>query len=237
MQKCAFCSASFDASLMEGHQESCRLQQRRRERENCSQRPRAAQAAVSASSSPSTPSKTPSSSAVGTPLSPAEGNNIDDADEALCVVCWESPRVIAFVPCGHLVACAQCAAALKLCPICRQPRAALLRVDDSTVKRCVCKNCKQLIGPTFFDAHREICVMQMKQQAATQYGAEAAAQRNASLAAEEMNRICLNCHQCRKQKALLPCGHFILCAACADAAATCPLCLAPVRSTMAMFFA
>ena len=40
-------------------------------------------------------------------------------DRAQCVVCMASDRAVLFLPCGHAVACAGCAAGLRECPVCR----------------------------------------------------------------------------------------------------------------------
>ncbi|KFV72894.1 Baculoviral IAP repeat-containing protein 7-B [Struthio camelus australis] len=39
--------------------------------------------------------------------------------ERMCKVCMDRDVSVVFVPCGHLVACAECAPNLSLCPICR----------------------------------------------------------------------------------------------------------------------
>ncbi|XP_052096890.1 baculoviral IAP repeat-containing protein 7-A-like isoform X13 [Mytilus californianus] len=57
-------------------------------------------------------------------------SNLDDAellveenrqlrDQRLCKICLEFDATIAFLPCGHLVSCSDCAPALRKCPICR----------------------------------------------------------------------------------------------------------------------
>lgn len=56
-------------------------------------------------------------------------NRINDAYSTLyyCQICFENERKIRFVPCGHVVSCAQCAekimqeanASFRKCPICR----------------------------------------------------------------------------------------------------------------------
>jgi len=38
-----------------------------------------------------------------------------------CVVCLTAEPVMALMPCGHRCACADCAPALRMCPICRCP--------------------------------------------------------------------------------------------------------------------
>ncbi|XP_018594587.2 baculoviral IAP repeat-containing protein 7-A-like [Scleropages formosus] len=40
-------------------------------------------------------------------------------EERTCKVCLDRAVCIVFIPCGHLVACADCAASLQHCPICR----------------------------------------------------------------------------------------------------------------------
>jgi hypothetical protein len=38
-----------------------------------------------------------------------------------CVVCLENKREVAFVACGHLCVCADCAPWVNACPLCRAP--------------------------------------------------------------------------------------------------------------------
>ncbi|NWU40574.1 BIR7B protein, partial [Hylia prasina] len=40
-------------------------------------------------------------------------------EERMCKVCMDKDVSVVFVPCGHLVACEDCALNLRLCPICR----------------------------------------------------------------------------------------------------------------------
>ncbi|NWS37149.1 BIR7B protein, partial [Probosciger aterrimus] len=40
-------------------------------------------------------------------------------EEKMCKVCLDKDVSVVFVPCGHLVACRECALSLRLCPICR----------------------------------------------------------------------------------------------------------------------
>ena len=40
-------------------------------------------------------------------------------EQTICKVCLDKPVSIVFLPCGHLVTCAECAPAMKKCPICR----------------------------------------------------------------------------------------------------------------------
>lgn len=45
-----------------------------------------------------------------------------------CVICMAKPEEVAVDPCGHLSMCADCAALVKQCPVCRGPIESLLRV-------------------------------------------------------------------------------------------------------------
>nr|XP_032837245.1 tumor susceptibility gene 101 protein-like [Petromyzon marinus] len=40
-------------------------------------------------------------------------------DRHTCKVCMDNEVSVVFVPCGHLVACQECASSLAICPICR----------------------------------------------------------------------------------------------------------------------
>ena len=44
----------------------------------------------------------------------------DDAkDERLCKICYDNPRNVCFVPCGHVMSCHQCSLNIATCPLCR----------------------------------------------------------------------------------------------------------------------
>lgn len=42
-----------------------------------------------------------------------------DTENTLCVVCWENPRTVVFLPCKHLQLCEICAGGCTECPYCR----------------------------------------------------------------------------------------------------------------------
>ncbi|UJR30815.1 hypothetical protein I4U23_018333 [Adineta vaga] len=46
----------------------------------------------------------------------------------LCVLCLEAERQIACLPCGHLTSCVACGHGLRVCPICRAPVKAFVRI-------------------------------------------------------------------------------------------------------------
>lgn len=50
-------------------------------------------------------------------------------EETLCVVCFASPKCVAFVPCGHVSCCEPCSKQMEMqCPICRTLVREILRV-------------------------------------------------------------------------------------------------------------
>ncbi|CAL1549161.1 unnamed protein product [Lymnaea stagnalis] len=39
--------------------------------------------------------------------------------QTVCKICMDKEVAVVFLPCGHLVSCAECASGMKDCPICR----------------------------------------------------------------------------------------------------------------------
>ncbi|XP_037296402.1 LOW QUALITY PROTEIN: baculoviral IAP repeat-containing protein 7-A-like [Manduca sexta] len=56
-----------------------------------------------------------------------EEENRQLKEARLCKVCMDSEVSVVFLPCGHLVSCGSCGAALAACPLCRAPVRALVR--------------------------------------------------------------------------------------------------------------
>ncbi|XP_076467273.1 uncharacterized protein LOC143298322 [Babylonia areolata] len=54
-------------------------------------------------------------------------------NETLCKMCQSKEVSVLFLPCGHLVACAECAPALRSCAICRQSVSGSVRVRMDNV--------------------------------------------------------------------------------------------------------
>ncbi|AUV65385.1 IAP-3 [Alphabaculovirus myunipunctae] len=56
----------------------------------------------------------------------ASVNKDDDDDETndkfLCGICLHNRKNVCFVPCGHVVSCANCALKIQRCPVCRRQR-------------------------------------------------------------------------------------------------------------------
>jgi len=49
-------------------------------------------------------------------------------DLAMCNICYKSERNIAFIPCGHVIACINCAFTMDACGMCRESYTMVLRV-------------------------------------------------------------------------------------------------------------
>ncbi|AKC91666.1 iap3 [Lambdina fiscellaria nucleopolyhedrovirus] len=43
----------------------------------------------------------------------------NEKEEIECKICFDAPRDVCFVPCGHVIVCAKCALSLDKCPSCR----------------------------------------------------------------------------------------------------------------------
>ena len=58
-----------------------------------------------------------------------EDTKLEDGKKS-CVICYNRPPEVAFVPCGHHVACARCAALVEGqgCPVCRNEILMLLKI-------------------------------------------------------------------------------------------------------------
>lgn len=48
-------------------------------------------------------------------------------DQRACKICYSEEVGVVFLPCGHLVACVNCAPSLKTCAVCRKPFSATVR--------------------------------------------------------------------------------------------------------------
>jgi len=49
-------------------------------------------------------------------------------DSMLCKICYKEEMKVAFIPCGHVIACIQCAMTLDQCAVCRQQFSMAMRV-------------------------------------------------------------------------------------------------------------
>lgn len=68
--------------------------------------------------------------ATETATSDLSGNNGGGklCESKLCKICFSCEYNTAFMPCGHVVACAKCASSVTKCPLCRKPFERIMRV-------------------------------------------------------------------------------------------------------------
>lgn len=160
---CDICGTTVDPALFDGHQETCRT--------NHLRAILAKNAALLSHAS----------------IRPSSGTKVHDdnnsvGEKELCVVCMDQPRCYAFLPCGHISCCQECTKSLDQCPLCRQPREGLCHVSPNVTAQYECKHCHELIAPTLFDGHREVCGLRQRQK---QREAELAAAAAAAAVASE----------------------------------------------------
>lgn len=206
--KCDVCGICLDPSLIDGHRESCRANHKKK--------------LLDKGRDPPPPSVPHAERSV--------------AEEMLCVVCMDRGKEFAFVPCGHLVACADCVKQLDQCPICRTKREALVHIDPLQHQAiCLCKHCGHVINPSFFEGHREVCALQRRKGDTSSPPNQTKLNDLASADLPDEKVMCLQCAQQRRNTVLLPCGHRVLCQRCGTATSTCPVCCAPVASTIVTY--
>ncbi|KAG5490274.1 hypothetical protein JKF63_00394 [Porcisia hertigi] len=164
---CEVCGADVDPILFDGHQEACRTNHLR---------------AILAKNAALL-----SHASIQPLSSPKFTDEVASRDKQLCVVCMDRPRCYAFLPCGHISCCQECTKSLDQCPLCRQPREGLCQVSLIVTAQYECKHCHELIVPTLFDGHREVCGLRQRQaqREAKKTAAEAKAAASAACVAED----------------------------------------------------
>ena len=87
-------------------------------------------------------------------LSQTQDPNTISEDSMLCKICYKKEIEVAFIPCGHVVACIQCALTSDLCVICRHPFNKAMRVylsknkDFKPVKHRSSKRSGKILDPS-----------------------------------------------------------------------------------------
>ncbi|XP_017474492.1 PREDICTED: death-associated inhibitor of apoptosis 1 [Rhagoletis zephyria] len=82
-------------------------------------------AAAAAAQSPAVPCTTTATTAANDEMKSTQATI---AEEKLCKICYADEYNTAFLPCGHVVACAKCASSVSKCPVCRKPFTNVMRV-------------------------------------------------------------------------------------------------------------
>ncbi|XP_059614742.1 death-associated inhibitor of apoptosis 1-like [Phlebotomus argentipes] len=65
---------------------------------------------------------------VATTVKPIGASAGDALENKLCKICFVNEYNTAFLPCGHVVACAKCASSVTSCPLCREPFTTVTRI-------------------------------------------------------------------------------------------------------------
>uniref|UniRef100_A0A2S2P3Z9 Apoptosis inhibitor IAP n=1 Tax=Schizaphis graminum TaxID=13262 RepID=A0A2S2P3Z9_SCHGA len=119
-------------------------------------------------------------------------NSVPDC--MLCKICYKEEIKVVFVPCGHAVACLQCAFTLEMCAICRYPFSKLIRVY-----LCMDKKIDE-------DLKLVPCSSKMSS--------------NNTL----RSMLCKVCHKEELAAIFIPCRHVYTCIKCAEELDNCPIC-------------
>ncbi|XP_008184238.2 baculoviral IAP repeat-containing protein 7-B-like [Acyrthosiphon pisum] len=115
-------------------------------------------------------------------------------DSMLCKICYKEEMKVACVPCGHVVACIQCALSLEHCAMCRQPMDLLMRVHLSMDEEKV-NNVEQLPCSS-----------------------------SQCLDAQLDPMLCRVCHEEEMAAVFIPCRHIYACVKCGPNMNECPVC-------------
>ncbi|KEG08881.1 hypothetical protein DQ04_06261050 [Trypanosoma grayi] len=238
---CDVCGRTLDPALLDGHREACRANVRRK----MQQAPPLPNLAVAAAT---TTTATTATAATTAAAAAVEGGNEDMCDgEELCVVCMEARRLYAFLPCGHVSCCGECAKALDTCPICREPRRALCRVTSDALLQFKCPHCNNIIAPELCDGHREVCALRARVELMgreAEGGAADPPPPSTALVVRDPRgrdhravfRYCIACQNAERPLMItVPCGHRVLCEVCVAGRTTCPVCLGAISDVLRSF--
>lgn len=217
---CDVCGRVVDPCLLDGHREACRAHHRR-------VMAQAAQRSTQAIEH-----------TIGNPDGMLQSSDESPPPGMECIICMTQVKSYAFLPCGHVVGCITCVKTLDCCPVCRTRRTGLLHIDLKQDALCVCKHCGHTITPTYYDAHRETCRMQLRAAAEQQRASPTNGDESAnpvSQPAVPAVPLCVACKAKQRSVALLPCAHRVLCGDCAVAVHECPICLTRVTERVATY--
>ncbi|XP_060859652.1 death-associated inhibitor of apoptosis 1-like [Metopolophium dirhodum] len=126
-------------------------------------------------------------------------------DSMLCKICYKEEMKVACIPCGHIVACIQCALTLTHCAMCRQPLCMLMRVHLSMDEEKV-KDVEQL------PCSSSQCL---------------------DVQADPM--LCKVCHKEEMAAVFIPCRHVYACFKCGADMNECPACKESICCTIQVY--
>ncbi|XP_022161673.1 baculoviral IAP repeat-containing protein 7-B-like isoform X2 [Myzus persicae] len=126
-------------------------------------------------------------------------------DSMLCKICYKEEMKVAFIPCGHVIACIQCALTLEQCAVCRQPFSMVMRVHLSMDEENV-KDLEQLPCSSSQCSDGQLDLM-----------------------------LCKVCHKEEMAAAFIPCRHVYACVKCAADMHECPVCTEGFCATIQVY--
>jgi len=126
-------------------------------------------------------------------------------DNMLCKICYKEEIEIAIVPCGHAIACIECALSFDYCSICRMSRSRLMRIH-----LCMNKENDE-------NLKLELCSSKM------------------SSGNELDPKLCKVCCKEEMSTVFLPCRHVYTCVKCADETSECLVCRENVYSFIKIY--
>jgi len=126
-------------------------------------------------------------------------------DSMLCKICYKEEMKVAFVPCGHVVSCIQCALTIDKCALCRHPISMAMRVylssdeeNDKDLEAIPCSSSQ------CFDEQLD-------------------------------PMLCKVCRKEEMVVAFLPCRHIYACVKCAEEMHECLVCAEKVCSFIPLY--
>ncbi|CAG2242596.1 unnamed protein product [Mytilus edulis] len=170
-------------------------------------------------------------------------------DQRLCKVCLDLEASIAFLPCGHIVCCIDCAPAMRKCPVCRTsqfvpPSIVIVDWSDSVLKfqdvrlaheyRTVAKaetNIEAVLVGMLNSCNNNLIPFASLLLAIY---TENLIEENRQLRDQRLCKVCLDLEA---SIAFLPCGHIACCIDCAPAMRKCPVCRTYVKGTVKTYLA
>lgn len=150
---------------------------------------------------------TASLSEINPRLSQQDPNTIPDS--MMCKICFKEKMKVAFIPCGHVIACIQCAMTLDQCAVCRQPFTMVMRVY------------------VYMDENKN----EDKVESLNQLPCS-----SSQCPDDPANpMLCRVCHKEEMEAAFIACRHVYACVKCATKMSECPVCLLPSYGTMQVY--
>lgn len=172
-------------------------------------------------------------------------------DSILCKICYKEKIKVAFVPCGHVISCVQCALTLDSCAVCRQPYNFAMRVyvhmDETKVKT------KEEIKEEINEEIKEEIKDEIKEEIRDETQDETNNKSNDKTKDDEIkddqlpcsssqcsyqssdSMLCNVCHKEEMDVAFIPCRHIYSCVKCAADLHECPVCTDAFCGTMQIF--